>query len=466
MNMDKLLCDLNGYIESKRDEYVKDLSALIGIESVGTAAEGKYVFGAGSAAALDKMIDIGKGYGFKTENHDYYCASLVYGDKEEELGMIAHLDVVPAGDGWSYPPYQLTVENGLLIGRGTEDDKGPAVAALYAMRFLKDSGINLPFSVRLLLGGDEERGMNDLPYFLKSHKPPFFSFTPDSEFPVCCGEKGIGKINVVFDEGLDKIVSISGGTVTNAVAGKATATVKDVAEGSLPPCDGISVSYLDGMATITAEGKTAHAATPEDGVSAIALLAEYLLKNISFGDGEKKMLGFMAEHCGDYLGTKFGINETDDLMGCLTCIGGLLKTEEGKAVQNFNVRFPRSGSWDGIIASVEKATLEFGGRILSHSHSNGYSFSPEKAEIKALTKAYEFVVGEEGKPYTMGGGTYARSFPNTVAFGCTIAKHRGLLGEGRGKAHDRDEYLSVAEFESAVKIFALSVIEIAKNYNK
>lgn len=462
MTEELFLSKADAYIKSKREEYVRDLGAIIEIESVGSAPVGKHVFGAGSAAALDKMLDIGRGYGFKGENHDYYCASLVYGDSAEEVGIIAHLDVVPAGDGWSYPPYKLTVDKGLLIGRGTEDDKGPAIAALYAMRFLKDSGIKLPFSVRLLLGGDEERGMNDLPHYLKSHKPPFFSFTPDSEFPVCCGEKGIGKINVCFEKGLDRLESISGGTVTNAVAGKATATVKDVAEGSLPRRDNISICYADGKAVITAVGKTAHAATPEEGLSAIVLLAEYLLENLSFNADEKAMLGFLAEVCGDWLGTKLGIAETDRLMGYLTCIGGLLTTADGKAVQNFNVRYPRGGSWDGILASVEAAAARVGGKVISNTHSDGYSFSPEKAEIQALTRAYELVVGEKGAPYTMGGGTYARSFPNTVAFGSTIKKHRGLLGEGRGAAHDRDEYLSIEEFESSVKIFALALAKIAE----
>lgn len=466
MDMNRLLAEADAYIKSKRAEYEKDLGSLIEIESVGTLPEGEYVFGKGSAAAIDKMLEIGKGYGFKTENHDYYCASLIHGDSQEELGMVAHLDVVPAGDGWSYPPYKLTVENGLLIGRGTEDDKGPAVAALYAMRFIKDSGIKLPFSVRLLLGGDEERGMNDLPHFLKTHKAPFFSFTPDSEFPVCCGEKGIGKINVGFESCLDKIESISGGTVTNAVAGKAAAVVKNVAEGSLPSAEGVDVSYADGKATVTAMGKTAHAATPEEGLSAIERLARYLLDSLDLNGKEKTMLCFLAEHCGNYKGEKLGIADSDELMGYLTCIGGLLKTEEGKVIQNFNVRYPRKGSWDGIIAAVEKSAAAFGGEILSHTHSDGYSFSPEKAEIQALTGAYEAVTGEKGAPYTMGGGTYARSFPNTVAFGCTIKKHRGLLGEGRGAAHDRDEYLSVAEFESAVKIFALSIVKIAENYGK
>lgn len=462
MDEKQLLKEAEEYVVSKREEYRRDLARLIEIESVGTEPCGKYVFGKGSAAAIDKMLEIGEGYGFKAENHDYYCASLVYGDEDDELGVVSHLDVVPAGDGWSYPPYKLTVENGLLIGRGTEDDKGPAVAALYAMRFLKDKGIRLPFSVRLLLGGDEERGMNDLPHFLKTHKAPFFSFTPDSEFPVCCGEKGIGKINVRFESGLNRIEEISGGTVTNAVAGKAFALIKDVALDALPKAEGIDVSYADGKAAVTATGKTAHAAMPEDGVNAISVLAAYLLDNLAFEEGEAKMLAFLRDVCGDFTGKRLGIEQHDELMEDLTCVGGLLKTVDGKAVQNFNVRFPLVGSWGRITAAAAETAAAYGGVLESESHTEGYSFSPDKPEIAALTAACEAVTGEESKPYTMGGGTYARSFPNTVAFGATLSKHRGLLGEGRGKAHDRDEYLSVAEFESAVKIFILSFANVAK----
>lgn len=462
MDAKQLHNQVHEYIQSKREEYIADLGALIEIESVGTASEGEYVFGKGSARAIDKMLDIGGGYGFKTENHDYYCASLIYGESQEEMGIVAHLDVVPAGEGWTYPPYKLTVENELLIGRGTEDDKGPAVAALYALRFFKDNGIKLPFSLRLILGGDEERGMNDLPYFLKTHKAPFFSFTPDSEFPVCTGEKGIGKLDVKLPAILENIEYMEGGTVTNAVAGKAFAVVKNISADSLKKADGISVEYVDGKAKITATGKTAHAALPEEGQNAIAMLASYLLDNVSLNDSERKSLEFLKITCAEYLGTQLNIQDSTELMGYLTCVGGLLKTVDGALVQNFNIRFPRSGSWQNIKENAAAVAANYGGVIVKDTHSDGYCFDPNQPEIQALTEACELVTGEDSKPYTMGGGTYARSFPNTVAFGSTIAKYRGLLGEGRGKAHDRDEYLSVAEFEKSVEIFVLSIAKIAE----
>ncbi len=462
MDSKQLLKQVEAYIQSKRSEYVADLGKLIEIESVGTEPDGKYVFGKGSATAIDTMLGIGSGYGFKAENHDYYCASLIYGDKEEEMGIVAHLDVVPAGEGWTYPPYKLTVENDLLIGRGTEDDKGPAVAALYALRFFKDNGIKLPFSLRLIMGGDEERGMNDLPYFLKSHKAPFFSFTPDSEFPVCTGEKGIGKLDVKLPAVLENIEYMEGGTVTNAVAGKAYAVLKDVKPNSLKGAENIAIEYSDGKAKVTATGKTAHAALPEEGQSAIVLLAAYLLDNAVLNDSEKQSLLFMKDTCGDYLGKALNIEDSTELMGYLTCVGGLLKTVDGCLVQNYNIRYPRSGSWTGIKENAAKVAAQYGGVIIKDTHSDGYCFDPDKAEIQALTEACALVTGEDSKPYTMGGGTYARSFPNTVAFGSTIARYRGLLGEGRGKAHDRDEYLSVAEFEKSVEIFVLSIAKIAE----
>ncbi len=460
MNKEQLVKELNAYIEDKRAEYISDLASLIEIDSVGDEPDGKYVFGKGSAAALDKALEIGASYGFATENHEYYCASIVYGNKEKELGIIAHMDVVPAGDGWSYPPYKLTVENDLLIGRGTEDDKGPAVAALYAMRFLKDTGRELPFSVRLLLGGDEERGMNDLPHFLETHKAPFFSFTPDSTFPVCCGEKGIGKMNFALGARLENIEEMHGGTVTNAVAGKAIATLKG--KQSLPAAEDISVEYDGDKTIVTAAGKTAHAATPEAGVNAIALLAKYLLDNATLTTDEKKAMAFLSDCAGDYKGNNLGIACETELMKYLTCVGGILKTENGTLVQNFNVRYPVAGSWDSIIKKASESAAVYGAKLLSDSHGDGYCFDPEKAEIKALTDCCEYVTGKENKPYTMGGGTYARSFPNTVAFGSTLDEYRELLGEGRGHAHDRDEYLSVAEFEMSIKIFVLSILQIAE----
>ena len=150
------------------------LETLISVPSVSQDAPAPHIFGDASAEALDRMLEIADKLGFETENHDYYCGSVLMPgeDPSDEIGIIAHLDVVPAVEGWRYPRFALTVENGHYIGRGVRDDKGPAVAALAAMYFFKEKHIRLPFTVRLLLGCDEERGMGDLPHFLASHAAP------------------------------------------------------------------------------------------------------------------------------------------------------------------------------------------------------------------------------------------------------------------------------------------------------
>ena len=203
------------------------LETLISVPSVSQDAPAPHIFGDASAEALDRMLEIADKLGFETENHDYYCGSVLMPgeDPSDEIGIIAHLDVVPAVEGWRYPRFALTVENGLYIGRGVRDDKGPAVAALAAMYFFKEKHIRLPFTVRLLLGCDEERGMGDLPHFLASHAAPRFSFSPDSVFPVCVGEKGIAEIEInlgALDAGL---LSLKGGIVSNAVADTAEAVL-------------------------------------------------------------------------------------------------------------------------------------------------------------------------------------------------------------------------------------------------
>lgn len=460
----ELLLKLDEYLNRVRPEYIRDLGALIAVPSVGAEAEGEYVFGKESAAALEKAIEIGDSYGFKTKNHEYYCASIAYGEKEEEMGIVAHLDVVPAGDGWSYEPYKLTVDNGLLIGRGTEDDKGPAVAGLYALRFFKDHGIELPFTLRLILGGNEERGMNDLPYYAKNYKVPFFSFTPDSSFPVCVGEKGSLKLYVTVCEGSELFESFSGGTVVNAVAGRAKAVLKGLYASKLSEKDGIKVVETDGKTEVEAVGKTAHAAMPEAGLNAIGLLSGYLLTELDgeLNDSDRNALEFLSKATSEYLGKTLGIDGADEESGYLTCVGGVIKTEGDKITQTFDIRYPITFNGEELLDKAEATVVSLGFPCERGRNSKPYYFSPEKPEIEALVAAYEAVMDEACVPYTMGGGTYARSFPNTVAFGATIEKYRGLLGEGRGAAHDRDEYLSIAEFENSVKIFVLSVLNVAK----
>ncbi len=459
------------FIEKIKNEYTNDLSDIISIPSVEDTPWGEMVFGKNVGKALDVFLKMGEKYGFQCENIDYRCGKVTLRSNnkkqspfkegfENEVGIIGHLDVVPAESStWSCDPFSLTVRNGLLIGRGTEDDKGPLVAALYAMRYMKEEyGKELPFDISIIAGCNEETGMNDLPYYLKKYKAPFFSITPDANFPVCIGEKGIMTVYITIPHCLKKVKSFNGGTVKNAVAGNATAELwEDMGVASL---QNITVNGK----TISAEGITAHAAIPQSGVNAIGLLADHILKCIPLEEKEKSAFEFLSSAANEYKGETLGIACSDDPSGYLTCVAGVAKTEGDSITQSFNIRLPVTKSWEPIQNQIEDFCKEKGFILNSNGNSKPYYIPADSKEIKLLLDSYRTVTEDNSPPYTIGGGTYAKIFPNTYVFGATQEKYSTLLGKGKGGAHENDEYLSVQEFEDCIKIFAHLFISISENY--
>lgn len=438
--------------EDIRASAINDLAEIIAIPSVAGEPDGIYPYGKACADALDKAASLAKKYGFKVENHEYHCMSVIFGEGEKEIGIVCHLDIVPAGDGWSVDPYALTQQDGLLLGRGTHDDKGPFIQSLYTLRFFKENNIDLPFAVRLILGSDEEVGSTDLEYFVKVRKPPMFSFTPDSEFPVCIGEKSILSLEVEFPSLPNNILELCGGTVANAVPGKAFAVVKT--DKKLENTENITVTETEQGTKIEAVGKAAHAAMPESGVNAINLLLGYLIDN---GVADCDIMRFLRNATSEYLGKTLGINAENEDFGYLTCVGGVINKKDEKIIQSFNIRHLPENSADEVKTLVENSVAVLGGKVNVVAESVGYFVSADDEKIQALTKACEDVLEKECKPYTMGGGTYARWLPNTVAFGSGIEEERGFLGSERGNAHQRDEYISEKEFFLGMEIYSRAI---------
>ncbi len=442
------------------------LSELVRIPSVGAPAEGPFPFGREAARVLEAALSIGQKAGFVTENHDYYCGSVILpGEGEGEVGIICHLDVVPAGSGWIYPPFELTEKDGLLIGRGAEDNKGSVVAALAAMEYLKMSNVKLPFSVRLILGCNEESGMEDLPYFLKVRKAPFFSFTPDSDYPVCHGEKGIAEMELNLGCAGDEILDISGGMASNAVADKAEILLVESCAKRLPEVlpEGISVEKTAAGVFVRAAGKAAHAAKPEGSVNAIGLLASFLtdFEILNQESRQAKAFAYLKKVLADYYGEGLGIAASDEKMGSLTCIGGLIRLQNGCIMQNFNIRYPVSANMQELFEHARKLAEAEGLELTLPRDSKGYYFSPDRPEIAALTRACEEALGKKMQPYVMGGGTYARVFPDTVAFGIGTGEEPTALGPGRGGAHQRDEYIKVDTLALGTEVITRALLELA-----
>ena len=444
--------------EDIKKQAIADLSEIIAVNSVASSSEEGFPFGRECARALDVATGIAVKYGFEVINHDYRCLSVLFGEGDYEVGIVTHLDIVPATDGWETDPFTLTDKGGLLIGRGAHDDKGPFIQSLYTIRFFKENNIKLPFRVRLILGSDEEVGSSDLAYFQTVCRAPWFSFTPDSEYPVCIGEKGIAGVNVNVGKLPVCIRELSGGTVANAVPFEAHAEV--VTESELCGNEAVTLEKTEQGYIVTAHGKPAHAAMPEQGVNAIGLLAAYLLEN-RLCEGNERGFEFLASACSEYLGKTLGIGCDNPDFGYLTCVGGVIGVRDGNIVQNFNIRYTPEFNGKTLFEAICIAVGDYGLDAELVSASEGYFVSADDDRIRALTTACESVLGIPCEPYTMGGGTYARSLPNTVAFGSGIVSERTRLGEGRGGPHQRDEYISHTEFFGGMNIFVRSLLNLS-----
>lgn len=393
------------------------LAELVAVRSVQNEPNGGFPFGKKPAAALRKMLDKCSEYGFVTENIDNYAGSADFGGAPV-LGILSHLDVVPEGSGWESDPFVMKRENGRLIGRGTSDDKGPAVASLFALRAVKELGIPLKKGVRLIFGTNEENGSADLIYYRQKRNLPPMVFTPDGEYPVINGEKGM--LRVYFSVDYDGF-QINGGEVINAVPQRCSA---------------------GGEYCTLYSGKSAHASTPEKGDNAIT-------KFLST-DGKYFGLGGLAKlfpH-GEWDGKSiFG-----DISG-ITCVLSLLNTKENRLHGGVDIRFPLGRTKSEIGGIICGKLREIGFEIDSCDGSEPHYTDENSGFVRSLLRVYEKVTGEKGYCITIGGGTYVHEIDGGVAFGAAFTDENCHI-------HGCGEFITEESLLKNAEIMAETIAEI------
>lgn len=450
---------LNAIIESMHDEMIDTLQKWIRVPSVkGEAAPGA-PFGKEVRSMLDMALADCEQMGFKTQNFDGYIAHADLGESSDEdaLAILAHLDVVPEGDGWKYPPYGAVIENGRMYGRGTSDDKGPAVAALYAMKAVKDAGIPLRRKVRLILGCDEESGWEDIAHYNKVATMPRMGFSPDASYPIINIEKGICRLElhgVLSNEGL-QVIAFNNGERPNVIPGRASALVAGdaatvaQAEAAAKKLDiPAEVQLTDKGVSITVTGISGHAAYPETARNANGEML-LLLREL----GVQGDLCLLADKIGlDYKGEGLEISVSDGISGYLTCNLGIIRAGEGGVYATLDIRYPVMTNPDMIIKNVS-ASLP-GMRVEAMEVKEPHHVPAGSELVQNLLDAYHEVTGYERKCLYTGGGTYARSLQEGVAFGASFPQDEDL-------AHQANEYADIEGLYKNIKIFALAIVKLA-----
>ena len=450
---------LNAIIESMHDEMLDTLQKWIRVPSVkGEAAPGA-PFGKEVRSMLDMALADCEQMGFKTQNFDGYIAhaDLGEGSDEDALAILAHLDVVPEGDGWKYPPYGAVIENGRMYGRGTSDDKGPAVAALYAMKAVKDAGIPLRRKVRLILGCDEESGWEDIAHYNKVATMPRMGFSPDASYPIINIEKGICRLElhgVLSNEGL-QVIAFNNGERPNVIPGRASALVVGdaatvaQAEAAAKKLDiPAEVHLTDKGVSITVTGISGHAAYPETARNANGEML-LLLREL----GVQGDLRLLADKIGlDYKGEGLEISVSDGISGYLTCNLGIIRASKDGVYATLDIRYPVMTNPDMIIKNVS-ASLP-GMRVEAMEVKEPHHVPAGSELVQNLLDAYHEVTGYERKCLYTGGGTYARSLQEGVAFGASFPQDEDL-------AHQANEYADIEGLYKNIKIFALAIVKLA-----
>ena len=452
-------------IEENKNEIISKTCELIKIPSVSMEISNlKLPFGENCTKALNYILDLGNSLGFKTKNIDNYCGYIEFGEGEELVGIIGHLDVVPAleEDGWTTPPFSPEIREGKLFGRGSIDDKGPVIASLYAMKAVKDS-CNISKRVRLIIGLNEEKGWKCINYYKDHEEWPSIGFSPDANFPGIFAEKGILSVELknYFKIKDFEILDIStNNNAINVVPKYASITLKTSDSSLLENIitkteNNISISNLENnIIKIESFGIAAHAAHPELGKNAIKQLIEFLLKNFEFETEYLKTIYDVGLF--DIESPRFmSENKLEDESGVLTSNVAILEYENknNNLVIKINLRVPVTISLDDVQNKYNSLFDNI--EVNRLSVQEPLYVEKDSYLVKTLVDIFNKKTGLNSSPIAIGGGTYARAFDNFISYGLTMPGKKDMC-------HQVDEFIEIDDLILASKIYAEAIYELAK----
>ena len=469
--------DIKKEFEKNLERFSSDLSGLIAIPSIATDPEGEMPFGREVQRAFEYMLTLGESMGFLTKNVDNYGGHIDWpGTEEGVMAIVGHVDVVPVGNGWSVDPFAGIIKDGWLYGRGAQDDKGPTMAGLYAMKILKDLGFQPKKTIRLILGLDEEANWNGMKYYLEKEKAPDFGIVPDADFPLVQCEKGLLEFDLVYPPQefeplniqLPYLKSMTGGIAPNVVAGSAQiqisgttevlqSTKKAIEEKAAALGYDIKSEIEDANLNITVTGVPAHAALPERGKNAISMACN-LLSQLSFSNEDANhFIGFYQDKIGFALdGSKIGCAMKDHLSGDLSFNVGKVIFNLDEIRLTCDIRYPVTKTQELVTQAMEKGIQDTGFTLEVFDHIRSIYQESDNPVVITLIDTYREISGDEKtQPSVIGGATFARAIPNCMAYGALFPGDPEL-------EHQVDERVEISQLIRAGHIYAEAIYRLTK----
>ncbi len=462
---------LDAWVDAHRAEIVETTQGILRIPSVeGQAAPGA-PFGRETRQALDFALAVAAKYGLTTKNLDGYAAHAEWvapgvAPDAPLVGVLAHVDVVPAGDGWTHPPFAAEIADGKIVARGAIDDKGPAMAGLYALLALKECGGDVTHRIRVIFGADEESGFQCVKHYFAHEEMPDTGFTPDAMFPLVYAEKGIANAVLVRPAPPEgeriHLYSLNGGLRANMVPDFAEAVIKNTAgplaatRARLEAVVGIHTEEIDGgdKLRIVAKGVGAHGSTPDEGVNAVVVLCDALLL-LDHQEDQVAMIEYIHAWGRDTTGGALGIAGADDVAGPLTCSLGIAELRDGFLTLTFNIRYPVTWDKEMLREKMEPILRETRFTLQELTDQAPLYVPQDDPLTQTLLAVYRAETGDIRPPQTMGGGTYARAMAKGVAFGPAFPDSPAP------GPHQADESWAIDDLIRATKIYARALARLA-----
>ncbi|KRK79862.1 dipeptidase PepV [Companilactobacillus nodensis] len=457
-------------VAHRSDELINDLSELVSINSQRDIEHktSDYPLGPGPAKALQTFLHFADRDGFNTKNVDNLAGRIEFGEGDDTIAILGHVDVVPEGPGWKTNPFEPVIKDGNLYARGASDDKGPSLASYYALKIISELKLPTTKKVDLILGTDEESEWVGMNHYMEKETMPETGFSPDAEFPAINGEKGIVSFRVNFptpETGLVK--NFEAGIRPNMVPQNATAeldlnfgdvdTIKSAFNNFLSENTDIkgSIEINEELATLNITGKGAHAMEPFNGINAATYLAKFL-NELDLNDSQKLYFSFIANNLHlDFAGSKLGIQNTDDVMGDLTMTPDIFVLNDSEASVLLNIRYPKGDTGDTLTEKIN-AALPDGVTAEIEGHNQLPHFvAADDPLVQALVGAYRDHTDDDTEPFTVGGGTYGRILKHGVAFGAMFPGDENVM-------HQPNEYINLDKLFKATAIYADAIYRLIK----
>ena len=444
---------MENIMEKYFDQIVQSTVEILRFDSSQKPAVNGCPFGKETADCLAYFLEIAQGMGFETRNYDNYVGEVIFGEGKD-FAILAHLDVVPAGSGWKYPPFGGVInddpsDGGVLgtkiWGRGAMDDKAPAIACLYALKAIKDQGIVPHRTFKLIVGCNEESGWKCIEHYNKVAVMPEEGFTPDADFPAIYAEKGILHFATYFPINQPPMSALNAGERVNMVCDRAEITLTRKAAGALigyqNSVDGTSLSYDNTTNILTVSGKSAHGSTPDKGANALGAALAFL-GSVS-ADCRKAYDLLFA----DTMGLKTLCDET----GRLTMSPDVATFKDGILTVTTDVRFPATYPLSAVTDKLDRSGVQY--EIVNYQ-APLYN-DPNGKLITTLMGVYNAATGKNDKAIAIGGGTYARALKCGCAFGPELPDTEPTI-------HQANEYVTLDALRFMSKIYYEAIKAIAQ----